>query len=212
MYMNRYSLSTVKARLRELREEKNYTVQQLAELLSKKHSTPDKDMQDSIRTMYYKWENLSNEYIPSYKYLFSLCEIYGCDLEYFFDESMPDKTKAETDIKAKTGLTNKSIRRLLEAPKIQKQYKLKLLNPYIIPTGEVINLLLGTDDGYRLLDAICNFLYSQNATFECDKKKVQEVLYKTDTSNIPLQASDVSNILLLEIQHILMNIKENLQK
>lgn len=39
-----------------------------------------------------------------------------------------------------------------------------------------------------------------------------EVLYKTDTSNIPLQASDVSNILLLEIQHILMNIKENLQK
>ena len=212
--MIRYNTITVKERLRELRDEKNYTVQELAELLSQKHSTSDNDMQDSIRTMYYKWESLSNEYIPPYKYLFSLCEIYNCDLEYFFDESMTGKTKVETDIQAKTGLTNKSIQRLLEAPKIQRQYKtkMKLLNPYVVPTAEIINLLLGTSDGNYLLDTICNYLYSQNATFECDNEKVQEVLYKTDTTSIPLQADDISNILLLEIQHLLMNIKEKTQK
>ena len=72
----------------------------------------------------------------------------------FFDESMTGKTKVETDIQAKTGLTNKSIQRLLEAPKIQRQYKtkMKLLNPYVVPTAEIINLLLGTSDGNYLLD------------------------------------------------------------
>ena len=36
--MIRYKTITVKKRLRELRDEKNYTVKELAELLSKKHS------------------------------------------------------------------------------------------------------------------------------------------------------------------------------
>lgn len=209
--MSKYSTVTIKKRLSELRREYNYTVADIAHKLSELHSTSNTDKYDSIRTMYYKWESETNSSIPSNDYLFDLCDIYDCEIEYFFNENAEykNRNKLRTDIKEATGLNTPSIDFLLRQPQLQRVYKTKmrLLPPYVLPVASTINLLLGTPEGQKLLDCIFRYIYGSNPIIEVDNKAVYEILYKTDYFNLPITAVELDKIILLEIENVLNTIK-----
>ena len=167
-----YSGDVIGARLKALRKEWGYSLEQVAEACGvQQYQTVS------------KWESANT--IPSMKQLLKLCNLYCCDVGYLLGE-YDCKTRKATDIQEKTGLSEAAIERLeylaIFQPDMMKTLNLlieferadiiKLINSFLQFnfTGDIEcgNLIF---DG-RALDN--HFLMELNAELKAMKKKVCE--------------------------------------
>ena len=78
------------------------------------------ELQEESRTSVGNWEN--GVHLPPFKTLIKMCEIFDCEIGYLLCE-YDCKTKEATDIKNVTGLSEKSIDRLIFTKSIEHKCK-----------------------------------------------------------------------------------------
>lgn len=122
-----YSQYEIGERMRRLRKEYGYTLEQVAEACGvQQYQTVS------------KWE--SGNTVPAMKQLLNLCNLYCCDIGYLLGE-YDCKTRHATDIQASTGLSEKSIQELKTRAVLYPETT-KALNAIIeFNRGDIIDLV-----------------------------------------------------------------------
>ena len=101
-------------------------------------------LKEDSRQSVIKWEN---GHLPSLKVLIKMCEIFDCEIGYLLCE-FDGKTKVKTDIQAETGLSDKSVERLI-APEYMGEMPLNLMD-----------LILGNDKFWFALEELFPLYFS----------------------------------------------------
>lgn len=122
-----YSFEPIGSRMKELRKEKGYSLAKVAECCGiQQYQTVS------------SWE--SGNTTPSLKNLFQMCELYGCELGYLLGE-YDCKTRKTADIKAETGLSEKSIERLKTEKNFNPQYTSSVNTLLEFNNGDIVKLI-----------------------------------------------------------------------
>lgn len=131
-------------RIKTQRERKGWSQTKLAEELG---------LSNESRQTISNWENGTR--VPPLRTLVQLCQIFDCDIGYFFSE-FDLRTKEETDIKLATGLSEDAIHKLYVLRKRSKEEgDYSNFNLYL-------NEIIESDFFIELLEAIKKHVWSFN--------------------------------------------------
>ena len=132
----------------------------------------------SARQTIARWEN--GKALPTLEDFLIMCELFSCDMGYLLCEHN-EKTRAATDIRKETGLSEKAINRI--APTVRGN-GIQLISPVKEAERKALNGILEFNNG-DILRLVTRFLFP-------DEVKTVEELESTPTKDMALCLLELS--------------------